>query len=191
MVVSGNYRLVKLDLDRELLGIKVKQASFLASLSISPYLKYSAYHIVGGQNQSTVDMGLTLRIPLSLEAFKSRKVLKLEQKVCEANRALSAQVLKDEILQYVRDMHGWNGRLCREYGRLSRIRCLLETRAEAYSRMDGIYSRPARIKEYTLYLACLEEILRLKYERNLVLIRLQGYLPDVGIGSLVEFLPVN
>lgn len=191
MVDSCNYELVKWDLNRELLKFKVKQASFLASCSISPYLRYSAYHVVGRQNQSTVDMGVALRIPLSVEASKSRKLLKMEQKVCEANRNMSSQALKDEILRCIRDMYGWNDKLCQEYGRLSQIRCLLETRSEAYSRMDGIYSRPARIREYALYLACLEEILRLKYERNKVLIHLQGHLPNVCIGSLVEFLPVN
>lgn len=190
-VNAGNYGLVKLDLDHRLLGIKVKQASFLTSLDVSPFLKYSAYQVTGGRNKYTIDVGLTLRVPLSFEASRTRKMLKLEQKICEMNRVLSYQSLENEILQDVRNLSGCNGRLCQEYGRLLRIRRLLETRSDAYSRMEGIYSRPARIKEYTLYLACLEEILRLKYEQNTALIHLQGYLPDVAIGSLLEYLPVS
>lgn len=187
-VNTGNDELVKLDLNRELLGIKVKQASFLMAMNVSPYLKYSTYDVVDGKNHSNVDIGMSVRVPLSLEAAKSRKALRLEQKVCEMKRELTFQTLTDEVIHCIREIHLLNSRLCQEYRRLSRIRRLLDERSEAYCRLDGTYSRPARIKEYTLYLSCLEEVIRLKYEQNNVLIGLQSYLSDTPVGSLMEFV---
>lgn len=68
---------------------------------------------------------------------------------------------------------------------------LLLGRSEAFKTLYGEYSRPDRIREYNRYIVCLESIVQLKYQRNVILIGLQRYLSSEKIDLYIDYIKQN
>lgn len=186
-----NYNLVKLDLSSELLSYKMKQISFWSSVNLSPFLRFGVYDMVGGERQGAIDMGVSLRVPLSFEQSKLKRVLKDDQKILAYKRNFTYKQFEEEILRNIHDLSIINKTMIIKFEQLKKMRKLLLNRSNAYQRVSGEYSRPDRIREYNAYISCFEEVVSLEYKRDSIIIRLQGYLSDSTINSFIEYLQIS
>lgn len=147
--------------------------------------------MVGNQRQGSIDMGVNLRIPLSFEQRKIRKALAAEQQILTTKRDLSYHVFQEEVSSLIQELSQINKRMIYEYHCIQRMRDLLLGRSEAFKTLYGEYSRPDRIREYNRYIVCLESIVQLKYQRNVILIGLQRYLSSEKIDLYIDYIKQN
>lgn len=187
-VKSQNNELRKLDLGYNRINAQMEQTSFWSSISLSPFIRFGFYNMVGNQRQGSIDMGVNLRIPLSFEQRKIRKALAAEQQILTIKRDLSYHVFQEEVSSLIQELSQINKRMIYEYHCIQRMRDLLLGRSEAFKTLYGEYSRPDRIREYNRYIVCLESIVQLKYQRNAILIGLQRYLSHERIDSYIDYI---
>lgn len=186
-VKAHNYELVKLDLDRNQIGTQIKQTSFWNKITLSPFIRFGLYGLIGNERQGAIDMGINLRIPVSFEQSKVRKALVADQQILAIKRDLSYHFFQEEVYHLVQELGQLNKKMVYEYQRIQRMCQLLLGRSEALKNLYGEYSRPDHIREYNGYIACLENIVQLKYQRNIVLISLQRYLSGEKIDSFLVY----
>lgn len=185
---SKNYELVKLDLGFKRIGTQIKQTSFWNSVTLAPFIRFGIYGMIDNRRQGSIDMGVNFRMPLSFEQSKSRKALVADQQILIAKRDLSYHFFQEEVSRLVQELSQLNKKMVYEHQRIQEMRKLLLSRSEAFRNLYGEYSRPDRIREYNRYIACLETIVQLKYQRNVILIDLQRYLHDEKISSFINYI---
>jgi len=190
-VKSHNYELVKLDLSRDQIGTQIKQTSFWNNVTLSPFIRLGIYGMIGNERQGAIDMGVNLRIPLSFEQSKSRKALVADQQILASKRDLSYLFFQEEVCRLAQELSQINKKMIFEYRRIQEMRKLLLDRSEAFKALSGEYSRPGRIREYNRYITCLEAIVQLKYQRNVILIGLQRYLSGERIDSFIDYIQLS
>lgn len=135
--------------------------------------------------------GVNLRIPLSFEQSKSRKALVADQQILASKRDLSYLFFQEEVCRLAQELSQINKKMIFEYRRIQEMRKLLLDRSEAFKALSGEYSRPGRIREYNRYITCLEAIVQLKYQRNVILIGLQRYLSGERIDSFIDYIQLS
>ena len=128
---------------------------------------------------------------MSFEQRKIRKALAAEQQILTTKRDLSYHVFQEEVSSLIQELSQINKRMIYEYHCIQRMRDLLLDRSEAFKTLYGEYSRPDRIREYNRYIVCLESIVQLKYQRNVILIGLQRYLSGEKIDSYIDYIKQN
>lgn len=181
-----NAELCGLSFRDSLLALKARCTDYWEEIDISPYIRYSAYTRKTGTQPSNLDAGLSVRIPLSAESGRKRRVLEAERRLLGFEQERVLRTGEQEIQRLLERLESLNRSVRLERERLSAYIGLLAQRRNAYGEMCGEYSRPDRIKEYNACLSVLETLLSLRRERELLVADLQGFLPETPISEFVR-----
>lgn len=171
------------ELQIALLREKEKNTSYWCSLSLSPFVRYSYYVRPEVTNPSTMDVGVALQIPLSLQEPRKRKALAAErmQKTIERDE-LMARIM-EEVDRIIQEIERTNRGLSGELKRIEVLREYMRLRRENYEGHIGEYNFMSRIKEYNHYLACWENFYSYQYKRDCLIADLQSFLPQQSVSN--------
>ena len=182
-----HHDLKKLTLRQELLKVQRKNIDYLQSMEIQPFARIGYYNRASAHNTHNIDVGLTFRIPISLETARRRKALRAEQSVVGYELQQTGQEIEREVLMILRDLDNYNENIYGEYRRMSSLKEYLKMRINSYSNVAGEYSRIDRLQEYNAYLQAWERMLNYAYQRDCKLIELQSYVLDEPISKFLAF----
>lgn len=169
-----------------LLTLQTKQTDYWAEMGVSPYVRYAIYDRSLGARTTNLDAGISVRLPLSAESGRKRRVLKAERQTLALERQQAARSGEQELRSILNELDVLNHAVVAEYARLNTFRSLLGERRKAYKEMSGEYSRPARLKEYNACLSVVESLLFFRKRRELLLVDLQGFLPENAVTDFVH-----
>lgn len=173
------------DLRIRLLQRQERNTSYWSHFNLAPFVRYSYYIRPDRQpNSSNVDAGVSFTIPISGEACYRKKVLRAEQDVLQEERnRLYAQV-SDRIRYASEEIERLNRAIEGEHLRVRELRDYIAARTHAYQGRIGEYNLKARLKEYNIFLRCLEKLVEFGYQRDSRLMDLQELLAD---GPILQY----
>lgn len=174
--------------DLRLLSLRIKlleqqahNTSYWEKVNLAPFVRYSYYTRYHSANSSNVDAGISFTIPLSGEACRRKQTLRAEEDVLAAEKESVSTRLMDQIRFRCLEIEHLNRAMEGECRRINQLKDYLRLRNTAYENRIGEYSRLSRLKEYNIYLLCLEKLVTLQYQRNCQIADLQGILTDESI----------
>lgn len=169
------------DLRIRLLQRQEKNTSYWSHFNLAPFVRYSYYIRPAMANSSNVDAGISFTIPLSGEACQKKKVIHAEQDILLAERQQLYGRVIDRIRYASEEIERLNRTIEGEYLRAGELKNYISARTKAYQGRIGEYNLKARLKEYNMFLLCLENLVELGYRRDSRLLDLQELLADKPI----------
>ena len=184
---SHHHDLTEADIRLKLIEQKRENTDYLQTMTIAPYVRYSYYNREKSKNTSNLDIGLNLRLPLSSQTAKERKILKAEKELTEYRQGLQRGQIENEVRTIFQELEAYNQNLIGERTRLEKLKKYLDMRTDGYRNSTGQYNYPARLQEYNAYLTARERLVLYDYQRSCKLIDLQSYLPGTSIGKYIQY----
>ena len=186
-IAENDLMLYASDLQIKLLHEKEKGTNYWRTLNLSPFIRYSYYVRPEIRNSSNIDAGVAFQIPLSVQEFRKRKVLKAEQLQKEMEKEALITSIMDKVNILFQEIERTNRGLVGELERIKKLRTYLELRKANYQGHIGEYNFLSRIKEYNHYLTCWENFYMYQYKRDCCIAELQNYLSG---RSVLEFCTI-
>lgn len=181
LVRENNIDLSVLELRRQLLDQQRENTTYLSTVNVSPFARYSYYTRTDWNNSANVDVGVSFIIPLSTEAGRKRRALAAERDLLSLEKGQLTEQIMDDVRLHLLDIDRMNRSIQGEFNRMGELKVYLLARRDAYDNRIGEYSFLSRLKEYNTYLSCWERLLSYQYQRDCHLASLQAFLPDVFI----------
>ena len=177
----------RLELRHELLAAQRKNIDYLQTMDIQPFVRFSYYNRENVHNTYNIDLGVSFRIPLTVETAKQRKAIRAEQNVIRYEQQKIEKQVELEVLSILRELESYNENIYGEYMRMAGLKSYLRMRTDSYSNVAGEYSRIDRLMEYNAYLQSWERMLTYAYQRDSKLVELQSYLMDEPVSKYLTF----
>ncbi len=185
-IKNENNELKLFQLRKEILNNEIKKTDYWEDVSVSPYVRYSGYHKDNARLSSVIDAGVSIKLPLSAESYKKRNIIKAERQLLEINLGQTENLTQETAVKILRDIEKLDNALYSEYERLKALHNLLAIRKKAYDNRKGEYDRPARIREYNIYLLSLEKIYTFKRQQELLLLDMQVLLSNIPMSNFIK-----
>ncbi len=187
--VSTNYYTIQnYGLQKQLLENNKYKLSYWQQMTISPFARIAYYNRPGTHDNHNFDVGVTLRMPLSLETVKQKRAIDAKLNVIDWQRQLATTKITEEISQLLKTFYTYNDNVKGEFLRMKQLQTYIQGRKTGYMKVKGEYSRLSRLQEYTGYLQSWERLLEYDYQRKQKLIEIQSYLSPKSIN---DFIVVN
>lgn len=174
-----DLRLLKLRM--QLLEQQESNVSYWQHVNLAPFVRYSYYTRPNLPNSSNIDAGIVFTIPISSESASKKKTLRAERDLLAAEQQQVSLQIASRIRFLSEEVNRLNRSLLGEYRRIGELKRYLAKRLDAYGSGIGEYSWLARVKEYNIYLLCLEKLIQFQYQRDCYVTDLQGLLADISI----------
>lgn len=183
--------LKRYELKQSLLDVQRKNIDYLQTMDIQPFVRYSYYTRHNAHNTYNLDVGVSFRIPLSVETARKRKAILAEKNVLRYELEHSHDNVVHDIEALLRDLETENNNIFGEYERMQSLKRYLRMRIDSYGNVAGEYSRIDRLQEYNAYLQAWERLLGYVWRRDCLLIDLQSCVPDESISKFLVFQELN
>lgn len=180
-----------LDLRIQLLRQQERNTSYWSHFNLAPFVRYSYYIRAHVPNTSNFDAGVSFTIPITGEYCYQRKALRVEQEILQNEKEQVGVQVIDRIRYMNGEIERLNRTIAGEVARINELRGYLAERAQAYRNRIGDYNLMARVKEYNMYLFCMEKLIDLQYQRNSRLMDLQEMLIDRSILQYCTAEPID
>ena len=177
----------KLNMREELLSLQRKNIDYLQTMDILPFARVSYYNRENVHNTHNIDVGVSFKIPLSGETARKRRALEAQKNVVRHEQQRVGEQIEREVTSLLRDLENYNENIYGEYVRMSNLKRYLAMRINSYGNVAGEYSRIDRLQEYNAYLQAWERMLTYAYQRDCLLIELQGYITDEPVSRYLVF----
>lgn len=174
-----DLRLLRLRL--QLLEQQERNTSYWEHTNLSPFVRYSYYTRPGVPNVSNFDVGVSITVPLTTEWGNRKKTIRAERDFLTAEQYQVSQRMTARIRFLSEEINRVNRSLIGEYTRIGELKKYLSDRLLAYRHGQGEYNRLARVKEYNIYLQCLEKLIQFQYKRDCYITDLQGLFADISV----------
>lgn len=172
---QGDMKILQLRM--ALLEEQARNTKWWEDFRVAPFVRYARYFRSGLPDSYNVDAGFTFTIPIDDGARHRRTTLRAERGVLDAETERLSRRVADKTARVVAEIGRLNRQLMSEARRAEELKGYIALRTDAYRRGSGEYSRLARAREYTMYIAALERLLELQYRRDCLLADLQALLP--------------
>lgn len=170
------------DLQIKLLQQKEENTSYLNTLNLSPFLRYSYYvRPELKRNSSNVDAGIAFQIPLSVQESRKRRALTAERLQKSVEKEELVARLIEQVDEILLEIERANKGLVGELKRIDILREYMQLRRQNYQGHIGEYNFISRIKEYNHYLTCWENYYSYQYKRDCYIADLQMFLNQQSI----------
>ena len=177
----------KFALRDELLRVQRKNTDYLQTMNISPFVRASFYNRANAHNTHNIDVGVSFKIPLSVETARRRRALQAERNVVQYDRDRAVAEVEREVDILLRDLENYNENICGEYRRMLNLKRYLRMRIDSYGNVAGEYSRIDRLQEYNAYLQAWERMLEYAYRRDCRLVDLQSCIAGEPVSRFLIF----
>lgn len=181
----------KLSLQQQLLDAQRKNIDYAQTMNVAPFVRWSYYNRYMVRNTYNLDVGVSFRLPLTAETARKRSALSAEKRVIADKHEQSADLILRDVKDLLRELDNNNENMCGEFERMRNLKEYLIMRIDGYNNVAGDYSRVDRLQEYNAYLQSWERLLGYAYQRDCLLIELQGFLPDQPIADFLIFQELN
>lgn len=171
----------KIELEKEMLQCQYNDVDYWKTTSISPFVRYSYYTRPDISDTHSLDVGISVRLPLSSETKKQRNAIKAEQELKEQYQQDVLAKLLSKVDEIIRDIDVCNATIAGEYARMAEVKEYINGRTESYKNVAGEYNHIDRLQEYDMFLSAWERMLDYQYQRDSKLIELQGFVIDKPI----------
>lgn len=179
----GHSDFKDIEMRTALLDQQYKNTNYLQDASIAPFVRYSQYFRSESSNSANVDVGFRLQLPLTGENNKKRKSIDLEKQRLTLEYFKIEKEIETQVSHIIAEINRFNNLVSGEVRRIRELRAYLADRKKAYDNFIGQYSRPARMKEYNVYLSCWESLVEFQYRRECLLCDLQSLMGDLPVAA--------
>lgn len=187
-ILNGNLDVQTFDRRVELSRQQGANQTYWENLEVAPFVRYSHY-LKGIYVRSTsLDAGLSVKIPLNFTASRRRKTFEATSRLQEARRDLLVDQLHNEMALRVAELYRLNSAIQLQYDNALELRNYLQQRTEMFKSFEGSYNRFQRMRDYEVYLHEVERVINLQYHLEKSLMALQQLIDD---RSVLDFCVVT
>lgn len=190
-ICTDNRNMRRLELQQQLLEAQRKNTDYVQTMFFAPFVRWSYYNRYMARNTYNIDVGVSFRLPLSVETARKRRVIAAEKNAVIYEQQQSSDILLRDARDLLRELESNNKNMYGEFERMKSLKEYLSMRTESYRNVAGDYSRVERLTEYNAYLQAWERLLGYAYQRDCLLIELQEYIPERPISDFLIFQELN
>ena len=185
-VAMCSHDIRRLELEQEILECRYRDANYLKTTSITPFISYSYYTRPEIRNAHNLDIGISFRLPLSTETRRQRNAIKAEINLKDQYRQQVIGRITADVRALLHDITIQNRNIRGEMERIDRLKEYISDRSVSYANVSGEYNYLDRLQEYNTLLASWERLLTFQYQRDCSLIELQNYILDKSITDFIK-----
>lgn len=183
-----NASLNELELRAELARQQSENQTYWSSVELAPFARLAFYFEVPWYRSGTLDLGVSVKFPITREASRQRKVYASQQRINEVKRSLAFENIRFQITEVVKDLDKLNQAMSIQWVTTADLHAKLKVHSESYRRLPN-YNRLSRLRDYEIFLHELERTVSLQFKINENLLRLQSLM---GNGrTILDFCSVN
>lgn len=172
-VADNNPQSRLTDLQVEKLQNEEHLQSYLGTMRLTPFARWSTYMNSHSRLSHNADVGVRFTIPLWNQTRSKRRSLQIEQAILKATSLNRTTDIMTQCRSDVDLINRLNQSISVEYAHQRELRRYLAMRRNTYRQNEGRYSYIDRLMEYNEYLKSLERMYKQMKQRSITVIGLQ------------------